>query len=417
LETLSLYRLHQYISRVIALNFDDSLYVTAEILQARKVRGHIYLELAEKGSDEDILAQASAVLWKTQLALITPKLSQDPIDILREGHEVRLKVNVDFHPRYGLKLIVQEIDEAYSEGKLLQKKQAIIQRLMQESLWQRNRQAAAPLVFQNIAIISSKTAAGYSDFMDQLYTNEPGYQFKTVLFPASMQGEMTGPEVTLAMENILMDRFSFDCIVLIRGGGAKADLHDFDHYGIAKAISLCPLPVLSGIGHQTDESIADLSAFLSFKTPTAVAEFLIYRMLEFESRLQDIHLKINQEAGRISQQETLMLQSSYQKIRMTALQSLAQHQHDLQRTQQNLRTSSTSLVHTAQEEIIQLESKIDQSDPEVILKRGFSITIQNNRLIRQMEDLDPMAEISTVLSDGVIKSKMVPSDSDRVSTK
>lgn len=412
METLSLYRLYQYISRVIALNFEDSIYVTAEILQVRKVRGHMYLELAEKGPDEDILAQASAVVWKAQLAQLAPKLKQEPESILREGHEVRLKVNVDFHPRYGLKLVVQEIDEDYSAGKLLQKKQAIIQRLMQESLWQRNRSASAPMVFQKIAIISSRTASGYADFAAQLENNEAGYRFHTVLFSASMQGEMTGPEVVQSIENILMPPQSYDCIVIIRGGGAKSDLHDFDHYGIARAISLCPLPVLSGIGHETDESIADLSAYLSFKTPTAVAEFLIHRMRELEGRMNETLARILQSANRIGHQEKLMLQNLYQKIRMASLQNLVRNQHDLQKTIQLIRTRASSLVHGAQEEILQTEARINESDPEVILKRGFSMTIQNNRLVRHKTDLDPNAVITTRLADGSFESRFNLNDSE-----
>lgn len=412
METLSLYRLYQYVSRVIALNFEDSIYVTAEILQVRKVRGHMYLELAEKGPDEDILAQASAVVWKAQLAQLAPKLKQEPESILREGHEVRLKVNVDFHPRYGLKLVVQEIDEDYSAGKLLQKKQAIIQRLMQESLWQRNRSVSAPMVFQKIAIISSRTAAGYADFAAQLENNEAGYRFHTVLFSASMQGEMTGPEVVQSIENILMTPQSYDCIVIIRGGGAKSDLHDFDHYGIARAISLCPLPVLSGIGHETDESIADLSAYQSFKTPTAVAEFLIRRMRELEGRMIETLARILQSANRIGHQEKLMLQNLYQKIRMASLQNLVRNQHDLQKTIQLIRTRASSLVHGAQEEILQTEARINESNPEVILKRGFSMTIQNNRLVRYKTDLDPNAVITTHLADGSFESRLNLNDSE-----
>ncbi|MEO6191287.1 MAG: exodeoxyribonuclease VII large subunit [Saprospiraceae bacterium] len=283
MDTIRLCRLNEIIQRVVALNFDSPIWITAELVQAKVNKGHTYLEIAERSEHEDIIAQSSAVIWKNNWNILSKKIDNT---ILKEGNQLRLYVLVEYHPRFGLKLNVLDIDVTYTLGEISKLKLATIERLKQESLWQNNKSTKLPLVIKKIAVITSLSSAGKKDFESQLLDNPHGYMFQLVYFPATMQGSNTPTEVSHALHliNIQLEK-AFQCIVIIRGGGAKLDLIDFDQYNIAQQVSLSKIPVLTGIGHHQDESIADMNAYLSLKTPTAVAEFILQHNLNFESDL------------------------------------------------------------------------------------------------------------------------------------
>jgi len=293
LEQFSLSKLNLYIRRVIAVNFEDPIWIDCELLSVKEKSGHIYLDLIEKDEQDQIIAQSSAVIWKTQSAALQKKCSYDLYQILSAGNKVLIAVTVDYNARYGLKLIVQDLDSSFTLGKLIQSKLKVIERLKSEQLWQKNKECNLPCAIKKIAIIGSSSSAGFRDFINQLEENHYAYTFKLKIYEATMQGNNTSEQIGKAFELIKSEvSFKPDMVVIIRGGGSKHDLLDFDEYAISKAISECPYPVFTGIGHFIDESLADLSAYTSLKTPTAVAEEILHINHQFESELVIIFQEI-----------------------------------------------------------------------------------------------------------------------------
>jgi len=400
METISLSRLYQQISRVVSLNFSDPIWITAEILQLKLVKEHYYIELAEKGIDQELIAQASAVIWKTKAFSIKEKIETDIQQILKPGNETRLKVQVDFHSRYGLKLVILEIDKAFHDGKISQRRIQIMQTLMNEGLWQKNRQTKISSVLSRIAIISSQTAEGYNDFITHLRNNEFGYRFEISLFQSSMQGDKTEEEVSNSINMINRNEMTYDCIVLIRGGGSKSDLLDFDSYQISKAISLSKLPVLSGIGHQNDESLADLNSYISFKTPTAVAEYIISHTYSFESSFLNIFENIRTEIQQRIFTHSLQLSQLNQKINSYLLKRASNEFLNINKLSEKIASRIHQIIFYSIQNLLLAESKIQQNDPELVLKNGFTVVVQNNKRIRRVKDLNKSENIEIVWADG-----------------
>ncbi|MEL6989763.1 MAG: exodeoxyribonuclease VII large subunit, partial [Bacteroidota bacterium] len=244
MDAVSLYELNEYIHRVLALNFQESIWVKCEIAQIQILRGQAYLEVIQKEDDGDnIIAKSSAIIWGRNLNFIEKKLKELSTQLLKQGSEILIKVNVEFHERYGLNLSIVDIDPSYTIGQAALKRQAIIDQLKKEHLLKKNTQIELPLVLQNIAIISSETAAGYIDFLEQLEHNDYGFQFNLWLYQSAMQGVNVEQDILLALDEIESDDISYDCVVIIRGGGSKLDLSWFDNYKLAKRIANFPLPV------------------------------------------------------------------------------------------------------------------------------------------------------------------------------
>ncbi len=291
----SLYQLQVYLQRVITLNFQEPVWVTAEISKSKASRGHIFLELVEKhAGDDEICAQGKAALWSRNIPGISSKLSVPLEDLLKEGTEVSIQIEVSYHTMHGLSLSVIDIDVEYTLGRMELHRQETIVRLKREGLLQLNSHIVLPDVIQRIAVISSSSASGYQDFIHHLDQNEYGYDFQVDLFPSAMQGTQLESEVRSALAQINQQDEYYDVIVLIRGGGSKLDLAGFDLYEVAKAISHSRLPVFTGIGHETDTTIADLVADVRAATPTAAAELAV-------PVLRDELLKLQQSQTRLYQ--------------------------------------------------------------------------------------------------------------------
>jgi len=260
-------------------------WVIAEIMELRENR-HCYLELIEKSEENDsLLAKVRATIWASRYGMLRPFFETSTGSSLKSGIKILCKASVEFHPQYGLSLNITDIDPSYTLGDLARKKLEVIQRLRKEGVYDMNRELPFPLVPQRIAIISSETAAGYGDFMESITQNRHGFFFHTTLYPALMQGDEAPLSITSAMEKVFESESDFDCLVIIRGGGSKADMESFNQYDLAYFITQFPLPVITGIGHERDESVADMVAHLGLKTPTAVAEFLVDQLLAFEFKL------------------------------------------------------------------------------------------------------------------------------------
>lgn len=253
MEKHTLYELNEYIRRIIALNLPAPVWVSCEIYQLNVSRGHRYLSLVQKAEGQDlIIAQSDAVLWQRQYRKLERKLGTGMQQLLSEGAAVLLQVSIDFSERYGLKLVIEDIDLSYTIGQLEQQRRATFERLKQEQLLARNRQVPLSLIPQRLAVISSPTAAGLEDLMRQLEQNEYGYQFQVRVFPAAMQGQNAPLEVAAQIRSIQSLTRPYDVIIIARGGGARLDLAAFDDYELCVAVAECPIPVLTGIGHEID---------------------------------------------------------------------------------------------------------------------------------------------------------------------
>lgn len=290
-ERLKLSELNGLVKKAVGEAFTAPVWVIGEISELKTNRsGHCYLNLIEKEQNGDaIVAQARATIWSYTYRMLRPFFESTTGQQLTEGLKVLLSVSVEFHELYGYSLNIRDIDPTYTLGDMARRRREIIARLQSEGVAEMNKELDLPLVPQKIAIISSSTAAGYQDFIDQLTNNPAGYHFDLKLFPAIMQGNQAESSIIGALEQIYLYENFFDAVVIIRGGGSQADLSCFDNYNLAYFITQFPLPVITGIGHEKDDSIVDMVAHTRLKTPTAVAEFLISGVAQFDLHLDEIN--------------------------------------------------------------------------------------------------------------------------------
>ncbi|HHS95908.1 MAG TPA: exodeoxyribonuclease VII large subunit, partial [Phaeodactylibacter sp.] len=285
MKTYSLYEINEFIRRTIALNFPRPIWIEAEIAQANRSRGHLYLQLIQKDEDsEEVLAKSDAVIWASTFVQLKRKLGRGLDGLLQEGIQVKVAARLEFSERYGFKLIIFDLDPIYTIGQVEKQRLENLARLEKKAYTRMNAEIPLPPVLQRIALITAKTAAGYQDFITTLQHNPYGYAFEVQLFPTAMQGKNAAPEI-IQQINEIQKLATFDAIVITRGGGARLDLMAFDDYHLNVAVAKCKYPVLVGVGHQTDTTILDLIACRSLKTPTALAEFLISYQMDFESAI------------------------------------------------------------------------------------------------------------------------------------
>jgi exodeoxyribonuclease VII large subunit len=282
---LTLFELNQWIKNILCESIPGTVWVVAEISELKENRnGHCYIELVEKQGNE-IVARARATIWSYTYRMLKPYFESITGQSFTCGIKILVNVVVEFHPSYGLSLNIKDIDPAYTMGDMMLQRKEIIERLQSEGIFDMNRELALPTVPQRIAVISSKTAAGYQDFINQLEHNAYGIKFYTKLFEAYMQGAATVPSIIKALERIFRYEDFFDAVAIIRGGGATADLSSFDNYDLAFHVTQFPLPVITGIGHEKDDTIIDLVSHTRLKTPTAVAEFFITGARQFYEKM------------------------------------------------------------------------------------------------------------------------------------
>lgn len=291
-QKFTLSQLNESIKDALLEAFPATVWVVAEVSELKQNRsGHCYLELIEK-EDNSIVARSRATIWSYTYRMLKPYFETSTGQSFTEGIKVLVQVTVEYHPAYGLSLNIKDIDPTYTVGDLALQRKEIINRLQADGVLEMNKELELPLVPQKIAVISSATAAGFQDFMDQLEANEYGFRFYTKLFEATMQGAETVPTIIGALERIFQYDEFFDAVVIIRGGGATADLNSFDDYDLAFNITQFPLPVITGIGHEKDDTIVDMVAHTRMKTPTAVAEFLITGVARFYDRMLEAENEI-----------------------------------------------------------------------------------------------------------------------------
>ncbi len=400
-----LFEVFEFLRRVLALNFPDALWIRAEIAQVKSSRGHIYLDLIEKEPDSDQwIAQASGVLWSS--ALKTLKVSRGAaLDaLLQEGMEILVKARVDFHERYGLKLVIEDIDPAYTVGQLALLRERKYRQLAEEGLIGKNRELSLPPVLQRIAVISAEQAAGFQDFQEQLRQNPYGYRFSCAFFPAAMQGSQVETEIIAQFDRLRKQANRFDAVAVIRGGGARLDLAGFDSLPLCRAIAAFPLPVFTGIGHDTDETLADLVAHTALKTPTAVAEFVLQHNLQFESQLLEWAGFLRQNGmEQLFQQERKLDQLSA-SIQQQASGQIAHGEDRLRRVELQIPLLSGYFLREESLRLDTAEKICTLLSIENTLDRGFSITLLDGRPIRRTREIKPGSVLTTRLGDGEVES-------------
>lgn len=469
---LTLSQLNEQVKDALLDAFPGAIWVVAEVSELKENRsGHCYLELIEKEGN-DIVARSRATIWSYTYRMLKPYFETTTGQFFSQGIKVLVQVTVEYHAAYGLSLNIKDIDPTYTVGDMALQRKEIIDRLQNEGVFEMNKELELPLVPQKIAVISSATAAGYQDFMNQLENNEQGFCFHAKLFEAYMQGTEAVSSIIHALERIFQYEDFFDAVVIIRGGGATADLSSFDNYDLAINITQFPLPVITGIGHEKDDTIIDLVAHTRLKTPTAVAEFLINgmeryysRLLELENgiiqlsretldeqkeKLEDIAESISYSVtGFIQQKQQQLTKSgnrlqrgistySYKKqdglnsikhrmdsslsvwfvenknninrqrriLKRVVGEAILKQESNLQRVQNKLFSESRRKLFKESERLRLNENTVRLLNPENVLKRGFTLTLKEGKIVKSVNDLVSGDELTTRFADGNVQSKI-----------
>jgi exodeoxyribonuclease VII large subunit len=411
-ESRSLSELLGLVKGALQKELPGQYWVIAEIMELRENR-HCYLELIEKNEENDsLVAKIRATIWSSRYAMLRPFFEASTGTVLKSGIKILCKASVEFHAQYGFSLNITDIDPSYTLGDLARKKQEVILRLRREGVFDMNKELPFPLVPQRIAVISSETAAGYGDFMDSLMKNRHEFSFHTTLFPAVMQGDEAPKSITSAMELIYDSGSDYDCVVIIRGGGSKADLESFNHYDLAYFITQFPLPVITGIGHERDESVADMVAQHGLKTPTAVAEFLVDYLLTFEFRLSALLDRLSSSVKNRVQHESGQLQRYQGDVMHLSRACLQKQSEHLLHTEQHLQRELSIHLEKLRDYLNLLDKQRELVDPQNILKRGYSMTLMEGKSLLSIKDIKPGSILETRLHQGRIISKVEHSSED-----
>ncbi|MCR5360689.1 MAG: exodeoxyribonuclease VII large subunit [Bacteroidales bacterium] len=406
--SISLYELNHQIARAVSERFASPVWVTAEIAQLGVAsNGHCYLELIEKNANSGATtARCKAIIWANRWPLIKMTFEQGTGgQALAAGIKVLVMAQVTMHEAYGFSLTITDIEPTYTIGEMQRKRQEIIRRLTDEGMIDANRSLPLPRPTQRIAIISADTAAGYGDFCHQLADNEWGLHFYTHLFPAKMQGEQTEKSVIAALDRIYSHYTLFDAVVIIRGGGAVADLNSFDSYELALNITNFPLPVIVGIGHERDSTVLDVVANLSVKTPTAAAAFLIDRMADELSTLENLQNLMADALRDRMEAEQAQLKQFEQTVQGQHL-SIGRHLSQLALMRERISMLARMRMEKEAQALDFIDRTIELSKPENILRRGFSITRLNGKALTSAKTLHSGDIIETEMADGTFVAEV-----------
>ena len=424
---LSVLQLTTAIQQVLEKELEPLVWVVGELSDFRQApQGHVYFELVEKQGNQ-VQAKIRANLWQFTYRSVAAKFESVTGTTLKNGMKVLAQVSVTYHPVYGLSLNVKDIDPSFSLGERARIRQETIAKLTQEGWMGHNARLPLPLVIQRIAIISSATAAGYGDFINQLAGNPQGYQVYHQLFPSLMQGNEAVESLLSALDQVAeqAEKLHLDAVVIIRGGGAQLDLDCFDDYRLALRIADFSLPVLTGIGHERDETIADLVAHTRLKTPTAVAEFILSSFREYEEnlalaaqrldwitrtkfseeerKLQACHLRIQGEGKQLLSREGEKVRTTALRIQHSIKNGAKQEKSKLEQRQEQLKKGLQRFIKIQFESITRLETGSRQLDPNALLQKGYTRTESQGKPIHQLT-LVPGDQILTHTSTQKISS-------------
>ena len=429
--SLSLYELNSIVRQTLALTLMDSFWVVAEIAELREPpNGHCYLELVEKDERRsgEFRAKAHANVWSNTWQRLRARFECETGQSLRKGLKILAQVNVTFHEVYGYSLNIVDLNTEFTLGELARRRQEIVNQLIEDGVFTLNKEIPLPRLAKRIAVISSESAAGYGDFCHQI--EQSPYDFQLSLFPAQMQGANVPQTVISALDNIAQELDKWDAVVIIRGGGATTDLDGFEDYELAANVAQFPLPVITGIGHERDETVVDLVAGVRCKTPTAVAAFLIERMQAEEQlllqanaiiengilrRLQAKQRTFELLAHRYSVSATQFVSTQQQRVlrqanrlQTAALEQLTTGSHQLKNYQQRLSPAAERLLERAAHRLEVADKSVKAADPKRILRMGYSITYTlDGKTVRNVAQLPVDTLIETHLAEGTVRSRVV----------
>ncbi|MBQ4440816.1 MAG: exodeoxyribonuclease VII large subunit [Bacteroidales bacterium] len=445
----SLSEIAMSIHRVVERTYPQPYYIKAEILKLNfyPYSGHCYPELVEKEGNA-IKTEMRAIIWSSNYQRINQRFEQITGEKLKEDIRILCLASVEFSPKHGLALHIQDIEPSYTLGEMVRNKMAVIERLKKENVFAQNKSLAMPLVPKRIAVISVETSKGYSDFMTTLESNRYGYRFETELFPSILQGDKAITGMTARLSEIEMRSKEFDCVAIVRGGGGDVGLSCYDDYQLAHRVATFPLPVLTGIGHSTNQTVTDMVAYSFNITPTDVAFSLIERFHDFDTKVQLLFESIARRTAEVIAQEKRRLLEMDAARRIAAPRIVAEHKRQLRdfaqqvtlksremlltqgnalsklweelvrldaermeqerdqldRAAQKLATLGSQLLQNRKERVATLEDKVRLLHPDNILKRGFSITRLQGRAVTGAEALRAGDRIVTQLYEGEVTS-------------
>lgn len=429
-QPLSLFELNALVRKSVKLCLSDEYWVQAELSDVRtNYSGHCYLEFVQKDPRGNALvAKARGMIWSNIYGMLKPYFERETGQTFTSGIKVLVKVTVDFHELYGYSLTVIDIDPAYTLGDMARRRKEIIRRLEEEGVLTLNKELEMPLLPQRVAVISSATAAGYGDFCNQLLNNADGLVFYPYLFAAVMQGDKVEASVIAALNAIYKEVDRWDVVVIIRGGGATSDLSGFDTYDLAANCAQFPLPIITGIGHERDDTVIDMVSHTRVKTPTAAAEFLINRMRETASDLERYityfhqtiperiaHSKerLEQWVARIPSRVQMRLQHErFRQERMavrmnTAWQTRLLREEYRLKLEQRLATAIDARLQRERHRLQLAQSQVEAASPELLLKRGYSLTLKDGKVVTDASALHPGDVLTTRVAKGEFKSEVL----------
>ena len=400
------------VREAIETELPDEYWVEAELSECRENSGHCYMELIEKDERTNTpIARASAKCWRQTWQMAKPYFERTTGQQLRAGMKVLLKVYAQFHEAYGFSWIVSDIDPTYTLGDMARKRQEIIRQLKEEGVFDLQRELRIPTFAKRIAVISAQNAAGYGDFCRQLEDNDYSFRFEVTLFPAIMQGEQVESSIIAALNAIYEATVPdgepsgpYDCVVIIRGGGATADLSGFDTLALAENVAQFPLPVITGIGHDRDESILDMVANTKVKTPTAAAALLIDNLRQVLERINSAQQHLTTAISTRLSTLNVQLSTLQALIPTLALRTIGDQRHRIEMQENRLPVAIERRLTNQKHLLENLSLKLQGFDPQLLLSRGYSITLHNGRAVRDPRQLKVGDEIETRVEHGTIRS-------------
>ncbi len=415
------------IQKTLAERYKSSFWVKAEMnkLNHYPHSGHCYPELVEK-KDGKIIAELKSTLWKDDFQKINDNFLKVLKEPLKNGINILFSAKISFDPVYGLSLRIIDIDPSYTLGELEKEKQLSIEKLIQEGIFYSNKSLHLPILPKRIAIISVQTSKGYSDFLKIIQGNPWGYSFFTMLFPALLQGEKAVETIINQLRNIQKVKHHFDAVAIIRGGGGDVGLTCYNNFRLTREIALFPIPVITGIGHSTNETVAEMIAFKNAITPTELADYLLQKFHNFSVPVTKAQEKLIDKSKRLIKEDTLKLLNTVKFFKSVTQSMLIKSKNTVQNASNSLQFQSTYFVKRERETQISVESQLttnlkdlfkDQHQllnqlakhvellhPDNVLKRGYSITTVNGLLIQDLSKISKGDVLKTVVSDGTILS-------------
>lgn len=404
----SLLEVTKSIQKTIADRYKSLYWIKAEMnkLNHYKHSGHCYPELVEK-KDGKIVAEIRSILWKTDFERINQQFIQLLNEPLRDGITILFQAGVSYDPLYGLSLRIVDIDPTFVLGELEKEKKESIAKLHHEGLFEANKKLPFPIVPKRLAIISVETSKGLSDFFKIITHNPWGYKIETTLYPALLQGDKSIPSIIRQLAVIAEHCEKYDAVAIIRGGGGEVGLSSYNNYTLAKAIAIFPIPILTGIGHSTNETVSEMVAYKNAITPSELADFLIQKFHNFAIPVDQAQERLIFLVQDTFQHQRKQLREFAQVVSWNSKQKLASEQHHIQMLSQRVQLFSRQILKEQLHTLEGIVRMINMADPKLLLKKGFSITRINGKAITSKNQIKEGDIIETNYADGVLSSTII----------